>query len=403
MKTLSDLLAERNDPCWDSHEMVGMKMKNGKKVPNCVPKESVEEAKDFSKYIMKPTKTEPKIVRKTNPAGRTTDHVEYEVHGTLSSHKRTFKNKKEAEEYFNTVKEEAAIEEAVDKEHPIHKEYQALKKHDIKTLRGMIKQHHKIVDTSEFRTKEHAASHIIRARHGNSKVDKVFGFKEETVQEGVYKAELEGLPPTFMSGDSVSDVRARLRNLVKKPGEQIKDIQRVQPSQMKKYFRDMSTGKEEMEESYIAEAEMPDQPMDLSYLEESLADAYMMQFMAHQFHWNVKGQDFIQYHNFLEELYTEILEEVDGIAEQIRISGKAAPISLISLIEMSNIDEQETVVTTPQQMMTALEDANDEVILSLYGALDVATEANAQGLINFLADRIDAHAKIGWKLSSSQE
>jgi starvation-inducible DNA-binding protein len=143
--------------------------------------------------------------------------------------------------------------------------------------------------------------------------------------------------------------------------------------------------------------------MDLSYLEESLADAYMMQFMAHQFHWNVKGQDFIQYHNFLQELYTEVHEEADAIAEQIRINGKTAPISLISLIEMSNIDEQESVVTTPQQMMTALEDANDEVILSLYGALDIATEANAQGLINFLADRIDAHAKIGWKLSSSQE
>jgi ABC-type proline/glycine betaine transport system ATPase subunit len=27
-----------NDPCWDSHKMVGMKKKNGKEVPNCVPK-----------------------------------------------------------------------------------------------------------------------------------------------------------------------------------------------------------------------------------------------------------------------------------------------------------------------------------------------------------------------------
>jgi hypothetical protein len=72
-------------------------------------KQFMEESKDFSKYIMKTTKTEPKIVRKTNPAGRTTDHVEYEVHGTLSSHKRTFKSKKEAEAYFNTVKE--SIEE----------------------------------------------------------------------------------------------------------------------------------------------------------------------------------------------------------------------------------------------------------------------------------------------------
>jgi hypothetical protein len=75
--------------------------------------ESVEESKDFSKYIIKATKTEPKIVRKTNPAGRTTDHVEYEVHGTLSSHKRTFKSKKEAEAYFNTVKEDVELDEAV--------------------------------------------------------------------------------------------------------------------------------------------------------------------------------------------------------------------------------------------------------------------------------------------------
>ena len=65
----------------------------------------------FSKYVMKVTKTEPKIVRKTNPAGRTTDHVEYEVHGTLSSHKKSFKTKKEAEEYFKTVKEEDVNEE----------------------------------------------------------------------------------------------------------------------------------------------------------------------------------------------------------------------------------------------------------------------------------------------------
>lgn len=103
------------EACWDTHKQIGMKKKGGKEVPNCVPKneeaESVEESKDFSKYTMKPVKTEPKIVRKTNPSGRTTDHVEYEVHGTLSSHKKTFKSKKEAEAYFNTVKEEAELDE----------------------------------------------------------------------------------------------------------------------------------------------------------------------------------------------------------------------------------------------------------------------------------------------------
>jgi hypothetical protein len=43
----------KDDPCWDDYEMVGHKMKNGKKVPNCVPKnESVEKAKDRLKKVL---------------------------------------------------------------------------------------------------------------------------------------------------------------------------------------------------------------------------------------------------------------------------------------------------------------------------------------------------------------
>lgn len=31
--------SDKKDPCWDGYEMVGMKEKDGKKVPNCVPKD----------------------------------------------------------------------------------------------------------------------------------------------------------------------------------------------------------------------------------------------------------------------------------------------------------------------------------------------------------------------------
>jgi hypothetical protein len=79
---------------------------------------------------------------------------------------------------------EEVVFEAIDKEHPIAKEYESLKKQDIKTLRGMISQQHKIVDTSEFKTKDHAASHILRNRHGDKKVAAVFGLSEEQFEEG---------------------------------------------------------------------------------------------------------------------------------------------------------------------------------------------------------------------------
>lgn len=39
MITFKQYLEEaKNDPCWKDYEMIGMKDKNGKKVPNCVPK-----------------------------------------------------------------------------------------------------------------------------------------------------------------------------------------------------------------------------------------------------------------------------------------------------------------------------------------------------------------------------
>ena len=73
----------------------------------------------------------------------------------------------------------AGINEAAEK-HPIVKEYNALKKHDIKTLRSMISRSGGVVDTSGFKSKDHAASHIIRSKHGNKKVDAAFGFNEDT-------------------------------------------------------------------------------------------------------------------------------------------------------------------------------------------------------------------------------
>ena len=36
MKTFKQFVAEKA-PCWDGYEQIGMKKKNGKEVPNCVP------------------------------------------------------------------------------------------------------------------------------------------------------------------------------------------------------------------------------------------------------------------------------------------------------------------------------------------------------------------------------
>ena len=37
MISFKEYLEESKDPCWKGYEMIGMKKKGGKKVPNCVP------------------------------------------------------------------------------------------------------------------------------------------------------------------------------------------------------------------------------------------------------------------------------------------------------------------------------------------------------------------------------
>ena len=80
-------------------------------------------------------------------------------------------------------------------EEDIKKEYDSLKKHDIKTLRGMIKGQHKIIDTSEFRTKDHAISHYLRTKHGDKKVAAAFGLKEDALPANVEKE--DSIPNTL--------------------------------------------------------------------------------------------------------------------------------------------------------------------------------------------------------------
>jgi hypothetical protein len=109
-------------------------------------------------------------------------------------------------QFWKNKNEEVKLDEStIDKNHPIAKEYFDLKKKNLKDLKDMITQRSKISDTSEFRSKEHAASHLIRRIHGDKKVDQVFGFNEEAGLD-------EGKNLTDTKADWRSDKSATAKN-----------------------------------------------------------------------------------------------------------------------------------------------------------------------------------------------
>jgi hypothetical protein len=96
-----------DEACWDGYTAKGMKKKGNRMVPNCVPEET--DLKDrFKKYIKSAVKTTPKIEKISNPAGRTTDHVEYKVTEPTGMIQR-FKSKREAQAHFDSLKEDGAM------------------------------------------------------------------------------------------------------------------------------------------------------------------------------------------------------------------------------------------------------------------------------------------------------
>ena len=106
---------------------------------------------------------------------------------------------------------------------------------------------------------------------------------------------------------------------------------------------------------------------------------------THIFHWNVEGPDFYQYHTFLNDLYTEVWEAVDSVAEHVRALDIYVPGSFARFSELSAIEDQ-TEIPRAALMMEELYHDN-EVVIHL-------------GLANFLQDRIDVHEKHGWMLRS---
>ena len=55
----------------------------------------------------------------------------------------------------------------------------------------------------------------------------------------------------------------------------------------------------------------------------TLANVFVMYFKSHSFHWNVEGPNFSQYHKFLDDLYNDLWDSVDTIAEGVRKIGRA--------------------------------------------------------------------------------
>lgn len=130
-----------------------------------------------------------------------------------------------------------------------------------------------------------------------------------------------------------------------------------------------------------------------------LADTFAMYLKAHNYHWNVEGPNFPQYHEFFGNLYEELHDAIDPIAEEIRSLDAYAPGSFSRFLELTEIEDETNVPMSREMALKLLRD-NDTVLNTLNVAFKLADQFDRQGLADFLASRIDVHNKHAWMLRS---
>lgn len=131
-----------------------------------------------------------------------------------------------------------------------------------------------------------------------------------------------------------------------------------------------------------------------------LATQYAFVVKAQFFHWNVEGSDFAQLHKFFGKIYEEVYENsIDKTAEFIRILDDYTPGSFERFSELSQIKGQLKVPRARLMIQELLADCQTMIDL-LNSTFDTAESEDQQGIMDFLAQRIDAMGKHRWMLRS---
>jgi len=130
-----------------------------------------------------------------------------------------------------------------------------------------------------------------------------------------------------------------------------------------------------------------------------LGTNFALYLKSHNYHWNIEGNNFPQYHAFLDTFYNEVFLQNDPIAEHIRYLDAYAPGSFTRFLELSVVDEA-TTVPDALTMMINLKNDNERYIVQLRAGIVVADSAGEPAVGNFLQDLLGAHQKKAWMLRS---
>lgn len=137
-------------------------------------------------------------------------------------------------------------------------------------------------------------------------------------------------------------------------------------------------------------------------LKETFATVFSFYLKTANFHWNVEGPNFYEYHRMFDDIYTDVYGSIDPLAEHCRAIDTYTPASFKRLSELALVADALEPLSA-SAMISQLHTDNKTVIESLNKTFVEAERLQLQGLMNFLAARIEQHNKWNWFLAATNK
>lgn len=129
-----------------------------------------------------------------------------------------------------------------------------------------------------------------------------------------------------------------------------------------------------------------------------LSDLIVLNQKVRQCHWNVEGPGFFDYHEFFEELYEFLVEEIDDFAERIRALRSYPVATFAKILETSSLKERENIPSN--EMLSELLGDLEHFTSELNTWIDEEDDSVSEDMYIGLTRELE---KKAWMLRSMQK
>lgn len=132
----------------------------------------------------------------------------------------------------------------------------------------------------------------------------------------------------------------------------------------------------------------------------ALASESIFYIKLRKFHWNVKGESFMELHKLFEEQYDDISDKIDSLAERISGFGGNAIGTAEEFIRYSEVKEEPGHNCEQKEMLEKLVADHQTIIRYLRKSVDETQNLYRDtGTSNLLTDMMTDHEKLMWKIN----